>query len=478
MKFGVALSACILILLSSCNTSKTEPKNNDEINLWAKRDSIVANVVPPTFPDKTFNILDFGAKGDGTTFNQNAFDQAIAECTSNGGGKVIVPAGKFLTGPIHLDNNVNLHLEAGSEILFSTDLDHFPIVNTSYEGTEMYNFSPLIYANGKENIAITGEGILNGQASNEHWWPWCGKDFFGWKEGDPKQHTSLQVLKDEMSEKGVPVKNRIFGKGHYLRPTFIEPFECKNILIQGVKIIDAPFWIIHPFRSENIIVDAVNIESHGPNNDGCDPEYSKNIIIKNCRFNTGDDCIAIKAGRNEDGRRVGIKTENIVIEDCIMIDGHGGVVIGSEMSAGVRNVFVDNCEMNSPNLDRAIRIKTNTKRGGTVENLYAKNLTIGQVKEAFLKVNLFYGIYANQDGEFMPEVKNVYLENITVENGGKYGVLIDGYEDHPVKDIVLKNVSIKKVDEDYSIKGAENIQFINTEINGKAYDFTFGKETH
>jgi polygalacturonase len=274
-----------------------------------------------------------------------------------------------------------------------------------------------------------------------------------------------------MSEKGVPVKERVFGKGEFLRPTFIEPFECSNVLIQGIKIINAPFWIIHPFRSTEVIIDNVTVESHGPNNDGCDPEYSKNVIIKNCTFNTGDDCIAIKAGRNEEGRRVNIKSENIIIQNCKMIDGHGGVVIGSEMSAGVSNVFVENCVMSSPNLDRAIRIKTNTKRGGSVENFYARNIKVGQVKEAFLKINLFYGIYGDQTGSYMPQIRNINLENITVEDGGKYGFLIDGYESDPVKDLLFKDIDIKKVEIPYSIKGAKGVTFINTIVNGKQLDF-------
>ncbi len=401
-------------------------------------DGITKNVVPPTFPDKSFNIVKFGAVSDGITDNTEAFVNAIKQCSDEGGGKVVVPKGKYLTAPIHLLDNVNLHLESGSEILFSKNIADYPIVPTSYEGTELMNFSPLIYAYKKKNIAVTGEGILNGQAGNQNWWPWCGKEEYGWKEGDPKQHTSLDKLKDSMSVKGVPVEERIFGKGEYLRPTFIEPFECENVLIQGVKIVQAPFWVVHPIKSNKVTVDGVTVESHGPNNDGCDPEYSKDVVIKNCTFNTGDDCIAIKSGRNEDGRRVGIPSENIVVQNCKMIDGHGGVVIGSEISAGVQNVFVENCIMDSPNLERAIRIKTNTKRGGFVKDVYVRNVEVGQVKEAVLKINLFYGIYGVQEGEFIPEVKNIHLENMTIKNGGEYGILAKGYEEKPIEDITLQ----------------------------------------
>ncbi|MEX1383751.1 glycoside hydrolase family 28 protein, partial [Lutibacter sp.] len=195
--------------------------------------------------------------------------------------------------------------------------------------------------------------------------------------------------------------------------------------------------------------------------------YSKNVIIRNCTFNTGDDCVAIKSGRNGDGRRVAIKSENIVVQNCKMIDGHGGVVMGSEISAGVKNVFVENCVMDSPNLDRAIRIKSNTKRGGVVENVYVRNIEVGQVKEAVLKINMFYGIYGKQEGDFMPEVKNIYLENIKVKNGGKYGILAQGYKELPIQNITLKNVIIEKVKEPYLLENVKNINFIDTYINGE-----------
>ncbi len=444
-------------------------KQNAEIkeNPWSTADTITKNIVPPTFPDKNFNILEFGAVPDSITDNTEAFIKAIKKCSDEGGGKVVVPEGKFLTAPIHLLDNVNLHLESGSEILFSKNIGDYPLVHTSYEGTELMNFSPLVYAYQKKNIAITGNGTLNGQAGNENWWPWCGKEEYGWKEGDPRQHSSLDKLKDSMSVKGVPVEERIFGKGEYLRPTFIEPFECENVLIQGVKIVQAPFWVIHPIKSNRITVDGVTVQSHGPNNDGCDPEYSKDVVIKNCTFNTGDDCIAIKSGRNEDGRRVGIPSENIVVQNCRMIDGHGGVVIGSEISAGVQNVFVENCIMDSPNLERAIRIKTNTKRGGFVKDVYVRNVEVGQVKEAVLKINLFYGIYGTQEGNFMPEVKNIRLEDVTVKNGGEYGILAKGYEEKPIEDIIFKDVTISKVDSAYSLSNVHNLEFIDTYINGK-----------
>jgi polygalacturonase len=464
-KYMQYLFLTFAILLVSCKETKVEVVENDP---WKIMQQILDSVVEPTFPDKTFNVLDFGAVSDGVSNNTEAFQNAIKKCTESGGGKVIVPKGKYFTGAIHLDNNVNLHLEEGSEILFSTNPIDYPIVHTSFEGTELMNYSPLIYAYKKKNIAVTGKGILNGQASNENWWAWKGKEEFGWKIGDPSQLDTLSLPRlTEMAENNIAVSERVFGEGFYIRPNFLEPFECENVLIKDVKIINAPFWVMHPIKCTNVIIDGVTIESHGPNNDGCDPEYSKNVIIRNCTFNTGDDCIAIKAGRNAEGRRVAIKSENIVIQNCKMIDGHGGVVIGSEASAGVRNVFVENCVMDSPNLDRAIRIKTNSKRGGVIENIYVRNIEVGEVKEAVLRINMFYDYYGNQSGDFMPVVQNIYLENIKVKYGGKYGILAKGYKESTIKNVTLKNVVIEKVDSIYSLENVENLKFENTYINGE-----------
>lgn len=458
----------LIFMLASCKAG-AQDFNSDEA--WKKAEDIIKNITVPEFPDRTFNVTDFGAKPDGITDNTEAFKKAIAACNEQGGGKVLVPEGKYLTGPIHLKSNVNFHLEEGAEILFTTNTSaYLPMVHTSYEGMELMNYSPLIYAYGQKNIAVTGKGVFNGQADNENWWPWAGKDVYGYQEGQPRQHDdkNLPNLRKMVAD-GVPVENRKFGEGHQLRPTFFEPFECENILIEGVTFTNAPFWIIHPIKSNNITVDGVTVRSHGPNNDGCDPEYSKNVHIKNSVFDTGDDCIAIKSGRNNDGRRVNIPSENIVIENCEMADGHGGVVMGSEISAGVRNVFVRNCTMDSPNLDRAIRIKTNTIRGGFVDGVYVKDVQVGQVKEAVLKINTYYAIYDNQEGDHIPEIRNIFLENVTVENGGEYGLLIKGREQSPVQNVRLKNVTIKSTEVPLSIENCEPVIFVNTTINGKKY---------
>ncbi|TDD94087.1 glycoside hydrolase family 28 protein [Flavobacterium cellulosilyticum] len=458
-----------LLVALFISTTANAQKDLDTKKYWKQKEAIVCGIKKTNFHAKKYNIIKYGAISNGIFDNTLVIKKAIEACTKNGGGMVLIPKGKYLSGAIHLENNVNLHLEEGAEIIFSVNpKDYLPLVHTSFEGTELMNYSPLVYAYKKTNVAITGKGILNGQGSNKNWWPWSSGSQYGFVKGAPSQKDPENRIRlVEMAEEGLPVDKRVFGEGHYLRPSFVEFFECNKVLIQDVTITNAPFWVIHPIKSTNVIVDGVTVQSHGPNNDGCDPEYSKNVLIKNCTFNTGDDCIAIKSGRDADGRRVAMKSENIIVQDCKMIDGHGGVVIGSEISGGVSNVYVENCVMDSPNLERAIRIKTNSNRGGLIENVYVRNLEVGQVKETLLKLNMFYEVYGAKPGTFIPQIQNIYLENIKVKNAGKFGILAKGYAESPIKNVNLKNVVIEKADKEYSIENLTGLNLIETYINGK-----------
>ena len=446
------------------NGKQTNAQENDP---WDKLDEILKNIVPPTFPNRDFDITNYGAVNDGKTYNTDAFQQAILACNKAGGGRVVVPEGNYFTGPIHLKSNVNLHLKKGATILFSTEpKDYLPLVHTKWEGVELMNYSPLVYAFEQENIAITGEGILDGQADQTNWWPWKGLRMRGSTSGErpPNQNDKgNRPALFEMGENNIPVPERIFGEGHYLRPQFVQPYRCKNILIEGVKIINSPMWILHPAHSENITIKNVSVNSHGPNNDGCDPESCKNILIKDCNFNTGDDCIAIKSGRNGDGRRLNIPCENIVIQGCTMADGHGGVVIGSEITGGVRNVFAEDCVMDSPHLQRALRIKTSSMRGGTTENVYLRNIKIGQISDQLVRINMFY----EDSGPFMPSVRNVEMKNVSAKSVGRVGVLLEGQEESPIENIRLVNVTIDETKVAYKFSNAKNIVFENVNINGE-----------
>jgi polygalacturonase len=416
---------------------------------WEQVPKILSKIKAPNFPDRTFNITDYGAIGDGNTNCTQAFKKAITAVSKAGGGKVIVPPGTFLTGAIHLKSNINLYVSEGAVIKFSTDPNaYLPAVYTRWEGIECMNYSPLIYAYKQKNIAITGKGTLDGQGAN--WW--------GWK----KIRQDVQEL-NKQGQDGTPVKERQYG-GKTLRPNMIEPYRCKNILIEGITIKNGPFWHIHPVFSQNITVRNVRVDSTGPNNDGCDPESCKNVLIEGCYFNTGDDCIAIKSGRNNDGRRVNVPSENIIVRNCQMKAGHAGVAIGSEMSGGVRNVFTENCIMDDPNLDRALRLKTNSVRGGFIENVYMRNVAVGQVKESILHIFYLYG--EGDTGKWTPKVRNINMENVTSKKS-KYAMFLQGYERSPITDVRLKNCTFDNVESPDIIDNVKNLVLENVKINGR-----------
>lgn len=461
------LIGALIAVNMGCNSGADAQANNQG---WDKLPAIRANIKAPGFADKVFSIMEYGATADSTADALPAIIKAIDACNQNpGGGTVLVPAGVyFVKGPIHLKSHVNLHLDKGARIKFSTDpKDYLPVVLTRYEGVEIMNYSPLVYAYGQSDFALTGEGVLDGQASNENWWNWTGSKRFGWKEGMPSSNDpDTKPALDQMNRDQVPVEKRIFGAGHYLRPSFVEFYQCKNILIKGLTIINAPFWILHPTLSQNITIDSVSTVSAGPNNDGCDPESCTDVLIKNCFFATGDDCIAIKSGRNEDGRRVNVPAKNIIIEDCHMQDGHGGVVIGSEASGGAEDIYAQNCIMNSPNLDRAIRIKSNACRGGVMRRFYFRDIKVGQVHEAVVKINMFYGKENESDCNYIPTLDSVFINNVTSKNS-RYALNLKGREGKPVTHIFIDNCSFENVKLPNEINNIQNLNIQNTTINGK-----------
>jgi polygalacturonase len=427
---------------------------------WANEvPKILQRIKPPVFPKRDFLITRFGAVGDGQKDCTESFRKAIIACNKAGGGRVVVPAGSFLTGAIHLKSNVNLHVSAGATIKFSQDpAKYLPLVFTRFEGMELMNYSPFIYAFEQENIAITGVGTLDGQSDKEHWWPWKANT-----KGGPNQVKARDAL-SEMIEKNVPVRERVFGEGHYLRPQFIQPYRSKNVLIEGVTIINSPMWEIHPVLSSNVTVQSVKINSHGPNNDGCDPESCTDVLIKDCVFDTGDDCIAIKSGRNADGRRINVASENIIIQGCQMKDGHGGVTIGSEISGGVRNVFAENCRMDSPNLDRALRFKNNASRGGLLENIYMRNVEVGQVADAVVSVDFYYE--EGEKGSFIPVVRNVRVRNVNSKKS-KYALYLRGFKNAPVTDIRIEDCTFDNVAKPNVVENVRDLTMRNVHINGK-----------
>lgn len=382
----------------------------------------------PRFRDRDYRITDFGAvANDANTLNHAAIGRAIAACSADGGGRVVVPAGTWHTGPITLLSDVNLHLEEGAVLLFTDDRSQYPFVLTRWEGLDCYNFQPMIYAYGQKNIALTGRGTVDGGATMENWWPMCGAPRYGWTEGTISQKTGRPKLL-RWAEDNVPIDQRHLTPEDGMRPQLVNFYRCENVLIEDVTCLRSPFWVLHPLMCTNLTVRGVHIQNDGPNGDGCDPESCDNVLIENCTFDTGDDCIAIKSGRNNDGRFWDLPSQNIIVRNCRMLDGHGGVVIGSEISGGYRNLFVHDCTMDSPNLDRVIRIKTSTCRGGVVENIYVRDVTVGQCREAVLRINLRYEENERCDRSYPPVVRNVHLERVTCRKS-EYGVVLIGLDE-------------------------------------------------
>lgn len=439
---------------------------------WKSIYATTGSLKDPVFKDKTYTILDFGAKPDGKTNNARAINAAITACSAAGGGHVIVPKGDFLTGAVTLKSNVDLHLEEGAVLRFTTNpKDYLPLVRTRWEGDDCYNYHPLIFADGQTNFAVTGKGLLDGQGSTENWWPWKGIVRMGYKKGTPSQlDANNRPLLKKYNDTQVPVEKRIMGEGHYLRPQFINFVHCTNFKLENITITNSPFWVIHPLLSQNVIIRRVTVNSEGPNNDGCDPESCRNVLIDNCTFNTGDDCIALKSGRDFDGRRENAPVENILVRNCHMRKGHGGVSMGSEIAAGCRNIFVETCEMSSPELDRAILIKTNNSRGGTTDGVYVRNVIVGEVRDAILSINCSYHINVEGQGKFPPTIENVYLQNVTSKKSA-FAIWLQGLGRMDcVRNIYLENCTFDGVKEKNYIKDVRNVVLKNVLINGKKAD--------
>ena len=420
---ALAAGAATPALASATRTSSASRSPAD-----LAADRIVASVRRPWFPSRNFPVTRFGAVGDGTTKNTAAFAAAIAACHRAGGGHVVVPSGTFLTGAIHLLSHVDLHVEAGATILFSQDPnDYLPVVFTRWQGIELMNYSPFIYSYGQRNIAVTGRGTLNGQADDNHWW--------NWKNLETPDFDALETMADD----NVPVSQRVFGAGHYLPPQMIQPFSSDTVLLEGVTVINSPFWHLNPNLCDNVTVDGLTISSTGPNTDGCDPESCNGVVVQNVTYDTGDDCMAIKSGRDADGRRVNVPCQNVVVQNCDFANGHGGITIGSEMTGGVKNVYARDLTMNSANLQAGHRIKTNTLRGGYVLNTNVYRVTAGTVGGPLL---LIQGNYDSQTGAFPPDVNDINLVDWTVDDCEGIWSIIGASASDPVGTATLDDLTI------------------------------------
>ncbi|MBL7116126.1 MAG: glycoside hydrolase family 28 protein [Kiritimatiellae bacterium] len=414
----------------------------------------------PKFQDKTFSIEKYGAKqckwgATPLVKSTDAIKEAIAACNKAGGGKVLIPKGDWVTGAVHLKSNVNLHLEEGATLHFSDNpKDYLPVVYVRWEGVECYNYSPLVYAPNCENIAITGKGTLNGHGKK--WWP------FKKRSGRNRVAAAKQ-----------PLEKRKFGYKAGVtsqRPVLLCPWKSKNVLIEGVTLIDPPFWTVQPVYCENVIIRGITVNSRkGPNGDGIDIDSCKNVLIEYNDLKTNDDAVCLKSGLNEDGMKIGIPTENVVVRNFLARDvktGSGGIVVGSEMSGGVRNIYVHDAHFER--CDRGIRFKSCKGRGGVVENCWFENITMKDIRRQSFNINTAYDKQARGKA---PLFQKLFLKNIKVEGTSKAIDLI-GLPDKKFNTIEVVDSTFTGAKEGAAVKNATGVRFKNVKIQSNSGSLT------
>jgi len=383
-----------------------------------------------------YNVIDYDIKNDGSELATLKIKSLIELASKNGGGTLYFPAGEYITGPVRLESNITIHIESGAIIRFSDNFDDYlPMVKSRWEGVDIMNFSPLFYAYKAENITITGRGIIDGQGKK--WW-----DFHRQLYNEPAGYKSAWQLEFQKQNIGMamPDNPNMFERG-FCRPPFIQPMYCKNVLIEGIKIINSPFWTVNPEFCENVTITGITIKNpESPNTDGINPESCKNVHISNCHISVGDDCITIKSGRDEPGRKIASPAENYTITNCTMLKGHGGVVIGSEMSGDVRNIVISNCVFDGT--DRGIRIKSTRGRGGVVENISVSNIVVRNILKEAITLNLMYTKTVVEPlSERTPQFKNIHFSNISGD--AKQAITIIGLEEEPVQNITFSGIYLE-----------------------------------
>jgi hypothetical protein len=457
-KLKCTLALIVLsVMVAGCADPSTEVKkktvgdsDSNYRGSWAQVPVILSRIKVPSFPNRTLIITDapYNAIADGSTDARQAIQNAIIDVSRFGGGTVSIPRGEYyVDGPLNLENNVNLHLQEGSELLFSSNYESYlPQVLSRYEGTDVYNFSPLIYAYQKKNIAITGKGTLNGQAENS-WSTWVDKA----SQEDLKRVPGSvkgeweKVVRD-MNNDNVPLFKRRFDRAGNLRTAFILFYDSENILLEGVNIIDSPFWVNHFYMSKNITVRNMTMNSLNKNNDGIDIESSQDVYIHNVDFATGDDCISIKSGRDLEGLQKMIPSKNIVVQNVRFL-ADDTIALGSEASGGVRNIFIENSE--GTGLRKGFYFKANKNRGSHFEHIRMRNLTYGDLadipenrrKLSMIEVTTNYdstGVKYNRD----PEFKDIRLENF-IGGTSINPMILEGTDKIPLKDFVFDNVHLR-----------------------------------
>jgi polygalacturonase len=448
-RFRVITTAGLcLSLLSGALHAAPEQNISTQVD-WNQVTQILQDIQRPSIPNRDYRITDFGAAGNGRDDARPAIMAAIEKAHADGGGRVILPKGTWLSkGPIHLKSRINLHIVEGATLLFSPDPeDYLPMVLTRWEGTEMYGYSPLIYAHKVEDIAVTGKGLIDGNSKSK---------FHDWKKKEVPDQLELR----RMGAEGTPVEDRKFGEGHFLRPSLLQTFDAERVLLEGYAMVNSPFWVNHLIYTDHAIVRGITVESMFANNDGVDVDSSRYVLIENSKFVTGDDAVVVKSGRDFDGRRIGRPSENVVIRNNDMA-GEDGIALGSEMSGDIRNVyFMDNVLRKGSS---AIRFKANLDRGGVVEHIRVRNMKIDTFKDLFW----FQLDYPGELGGYYPSVyRDLVFEDITVEKAGTV-LEVHAPDGFPLQDVTLRNIEVKQADKLFILENVEGLVLDNVRINGE-----------
>lgn len=433
------------------------------------KEAILKRIEKPVIPSREYSALQFGAVPDSEAVQTKILQEAIDTIHAEGGGRLMLPDGRYRTGALQLKSGVELHLQSKGTVLAFVSEEpevHYPVVFSHWEATPCYNFSPLIYACDAHDIAVTGTGTLDGGADRDHWWDWHHQVENAWSADKPDLQLEDRKALRRMNLDGVPVKERVFGPGHYLRPNFVQPIRCERVLLQGITLKNSPMWQLNPVMCRSLTVDGVTLSSHGANNDGCDPESCSGVHICNCRFDTGDDCISLKSGRDRDGRIANVPCEHVLIENNEFADGHGGIALGSEMSGGIRSVLAVNNRFSSPNLTYALRLKTNARRGGKVEDVILADSVMEHVHGAAVHGTMLYE--DGRNGNDLPVFRNIIIENITA-HGGDYGIFLEAFDEVPITGLVLRNITIDGVSQTMRSMNWKEPVIEQVVINGKQF---------
>jgi len=445
LAFAMTMSVCFYGIMHAESVQITSPVGD-----WAMADEIVQKIQLPQIPRRDFVITDFGAKPGTDNDARPAIQAAIEKAAAEGGGRVIIPAGLWVSrGPVHLRSKIDFHVADGATLLFGPNpADYLPTVHTRWEGTELYSYSPLIYAAHVEDVAITGKGTIDGNAQSV---------FKSWI--DDRQKKDMDRLR-RMGVDGTPVEKRIFAEGSYLRPPLIQFFHAKRVLLEDYTLLNSPFWVNHLVYTDHAIVRRIKVDSHHHNNDGVDVDSSRFVLIEDCHFRTGDDSVVVKSGRDRDGREIGRPSEYVVVRNNDM-GGEDGIALGSEMSGDVRHVFfTDNILRKGLS---AIRFKANLDRGGVVEHIRVRNMTV----ESFDTLFWFQLNYPGLLGGGHPATyRDIVFENFTVERAG---TVFDAHApaEAPLRGVILRNIAIKQADKRFVLENVEDLKLENVTIAGE-----------